>query len=47
MQFFNIVVHSTDDIMLRVYLQEEFKHLGLVNYLSVCVSFLWVFHTVL
>uniref|UniRef100_A0A5K4EPS4 Formin-like n=1 Tax=Schistosoma mansoni TaxID=6183 RepID=A0A5K4EPS4_SCHMA len=34
MQFFNIVVHSTDDIMLRVYLQEEFKHLGLVNYLS-------------
>nr|CAH8849650.1 unnamed protein product [Trichobilharzia regenti] len=34
MQFFNIVVHSTEDIMLRVYLQEEFRHLGLVNYLS-------------
>ncbi|KAF7256114.1 hypothetical protein EG68_08959 [Paragonimus skrjabini miyazakii] len=34
-QFFNIVVHSTDDIMLRVFLQEEFKHLGLNAYLEV------------
>ncbi|KAF8561165.1 hypothetical protein P879_09270 [Paragonimus westermani] len=33
-QFFNIVVHSTDDIMLRVFLQEEFKHLGLNAYLE-------------
>ncbi|GAA49591.1 formin-like protein 3, partial [Clonorchis sinensis] len=33
-QFFNIVVHSTDDIMLRVYLQEEFRHLGLVLFLQ-------------
>lgn len=47
MQFFNIVVHSTDDIMLRVYLQEEFKHLGLVNYLSVCVYFCGYFNKVL
>lgn len=34
MQFFNIVVHSTDDIRLRVFLQEEFRHLGLNTYLD-------------
>lgn len=33
-QFFNIVVHSTDDVMLRVFLQEEFRHLGLNTYLK-------------
>ncbi|BHF62975.1 Formin-like protein 2 [Sparganum proliferum] len=33
MQFINIVVHSTENITLRVFLQQEFINLGLEDYL--------------
>lgn len=35
MQFINIVVHSTEDIALRVFLQQEFTNLKLDEYLKV------------
>ena len=35
MQFINIVVHSVQDMNYRVYLQEEFKLLGLDECLKV------------
>jgi len=35
MQFINIIVHSVQDMNYRVYLQEEFKLLGLDDCLKV------------
>jgi hypothetical protein len=35
MQFINIIVHSVQDMNYRVYLQEEFKLLGLDGSLKV------------
>ncbi|VDN30653.1 unnamed protein product [Dibothriocephalus latus] len=35
MQFINIVVHSTENITLRVFLQQEFINLGLEDYLRI------------
>jgi len=35
MQFINIIVHSVQDMNYRVYLQEEFKLLGLDECLQV------------
>lgn len=35
MQFINIIVHSVQDMNYRVYLQEEFKLLGLDGGLKV------------
>jgi hypothetical protein len=35
MQFINIIVHSVQDMNYRVYLQEEFKLLGLDECLKV------------
>ena len=35
MQFMNIIVHSVQDMNYRVYLQEEFKLLGLDECLKV------------
>lgn len=35
MQFINIIVHSVQDMNYRVYLQEEFKLLGLDECLNV------------
>lgn len=39
MQFINIVVHSVDDMNFRVYLQYEFTHQGLDEYLEVGLTF--------
>ena len=35
MQFINIVVHSVENMNFRVFLQYEFTHLGLDQYLEV------------
>lgn len=35
MQFINIVVHSTEDIAFRVFLQQEFTNLRLDDHLQV------------
>jgi hypothetical protein len=35
MQFINIVVHSVENMNLRVHLQYEFTHQGLDDYLEV------------
>lgn len=35
MQFINIVVHSVENMNFRVFLQYEFTHLGLDEYLEV------------
>ena len=35
MQFINIVVHSVENMNSRVFLQYEFTHLGLDQYLEV------------
>jgi hypothetical protein len=44
MQFINIIVHSVQEMNYRVYLQEEFKLLGLDECLKVrCRDFLIVY----
>jgi hypothetical protein len=46
MQFINIIVHSVQDMNYRVYLQEEFKLLGLDECLKVKIylfDFLLIF----
>ena len=45
MQFINIVVHSVQDMNYRVYLQEEFKLLGLDECLKVSmISYVFDFY---
>lgn len=39
MQFINIVVHSVENMNFRVYLQYEFTHQGLDEYLEVGLTF--------
>ncbi|CAF5104584.1 unnamed protein product, partial [Rotaria magnacalcarata] len=41
MQFINIIVHSVQDMNYRVYLQEEFKRLGLDECLKVNIIFIF------
>ena len=38
MNFINVVVHSTEDLNLRVHLQHEFSLLGLEEYMAVSHS---------
>lgn len=38
MQFINIVVHSVEEMNYRIFLQHEFKLMGLDDYLEVSVT---------